>query len=135
MRGETSLQVLLADMRPVLREGTYAFCLLPAGHRAPAESFATVIEDEGTTAIVPLDLARQLRLEPLYVASCVTLTVHSALEAVGLLAAVTAELAGAGISCNVVSAVHHDHLFVPAGRGGETIEILSRLAATSIQST
>ena len=127
------MRILLANMRPVLREGTFAFCLLPDGRTAPAETFATVIEDEGTTAIVPLGVARQNGLEPLFVASCVTLTVHSDLEAVGFLSAITAELAGAGISCNVLSAVYHDHLFVPAGRGEETLEILSRLAAAGIE--
>ena len=39
----------------------------------------------------------------------ITLTVRSSLEAVGLLAAITARLADAGISVNAVSAFHHDH--------------------------
>jgi len=59
----------------------------------------------------------------------VTLTVHSALDAVGFLAAITARLAAAGISVNTVSAFFHDHLFVPAERAEETVEILCRMAA------
>ena len=44
----------------------------------------------------------------------ITLDVHSSLESVGFLAAVSARLAAAGIPCNAVSAFHHDHLFVPS---------------------
>jgi hypothetical protein len=61
----------------------------------------------------------------------VTLTVHSALDAVGFLAAITTRLAAAGISVNAVSAFFHDHLFVPVGRAEETVEILCRMAAAA----
>jgi len=46
----------------------------------------------------------------------ITLMVHSALDSVGLTAAVTRQLADEGISCNVVAGYFHDHLFVPADR-------------------
>ncbi|XXE67240.1 ACT domain-containing protein [Pseudomonas sp. R1-6] len=41
--------------------------------------------------------------------SIVTLTVHSALDAVGLTAAFATALGNAGISCNVIAAYYHDH--------------------------
>ena len=47
----------------------------------------------------------------------ITLEVHSALDAVGFLAAVTARLAAEGIGVNPVAGFHHDHLFVPADKG------------------
>jgi hypothetical protein len=50
-----------------------------------------------------------------------TLTVHSSLEAVGFLAAITARLAEAGISVNAISAFCHDHLFVPEDRADEAL--------------
>jgi hypothetical protein len=59
----------------------------------------------------------------------ITLTVHSSLEAVGFLAAVTVPLAEAGISVNAVSAFHHDHLFVPVERAEDAQLLLQRLAA------
>ena len=54
----------------------------------------------------------------------ITLSVHSSLEAVGFLAAITARLANAGISVNAVSAFHHDHLFVPEHRASEALRLL-----------
>jgi hypothetical protein len=59
----------------------------------------------------------------------ITLTVHSALEAVGFLAAITVRLAEAGTSVNAVSAFHHDHLFVPVDRAHEAMGVLREMSA------
>ena len=56
----------------------------------------------------------------------ITLNVHSALDAVGFLAAVVSLLASAGISVNAVSAYHHDHLFVPVARADEAMRLLRK---------
>ena len=53
---------------------------------------------------------------------------HSALDAVGLTAAVSTALADAGISCNVLAGFHHDHLVVPADRATDALALLSALA-------
>ena len=53
---------------------------------------------------------------------------HSALDAVGLTAAVSTALADADLSCNVIASYHHDHLLVPADRGAEAIAVLSDLS-------
>ena len=45
----------------------------------------------------------------------------SDLEGVGLTAAVSTTLADANISCNVIAATHHDHIFVPEDRCEEAI--------------
>jgi hypothetical protein len=58
----------------------------------------------------------------------ITLEIHSSLEAVGFLAAITARLAEAGMGVNPVSAFHHDHLFVPAERAAEALRILEAVA-------
>ena len=58
----------------------------------------------------------------------ITLQVRSALDGVGLTAAVSGALARAGIACNVIAAVHHDHLFVPEGRVDEALQILRALS-------
>jgi hypothetical protein len=59
--------------------------------------------------------------------------VHSELEAVGFLAAVTNALAAGGISGNVFSAVNHDHLFVPYEQGERAVEILRALQLSPLR--
>ena len=49
------------------------------------------------------------------------------LNDVGFTAAFARALADAGISCNVVAAVHHDRLFVPVDRGTAAVDVLRRL--------
>jgi hypothetical protein len=70
-------------------------------------------------------------LEYHFTAAWITLRVHSALDAVGLTAAVSLALTDAGISCNVVAGFHHDHLFVPHTRAADAVRVLEALAAES----
>lgn len=81
-------------------------------------------EPEGISLIVPSpsDAADALRL--------ITLGVESALDGVGLTAAVSSALASAGIPCNVVAAMHHDHLFVPVATAERALDTLRNLART-----
>ena len=58
----------------------------------------------------------------------ITLTVHSSLEAIGLLASVATSLATAGIPCNAVAAYHHDHLFVPNELADQALSVLRGIA-------
>lgn len=88
-------------------------------------------EREGTTLIVSEDKARAAGLDAVFRCRMVTLNIHSSLEAVGFLAAITTQLAAAGIGVNPVSAFYHDHLFVPADRADEAMDMLRKLAAES----
>ena len=126
MPGERNLDVLLAGMRPELHPGTYVFCVSP---EPVASALATFREAEGLTVVLERAEAGRLGLTPLFEAEWITLTIHSALDAVGFLAVVATRLAEAGISCNVVSAAFHDHLFVPAGRGADALAVLRKGAA------
>ena len=121
------LTALLRCLRPTLRPGVYVFCTAPAD-RTDIPALMTFHEVEGRTLIIEEAVAAAHRLVARYRAAWVELGVPSDLDAVGLLAAVTGALAAAGISCNVVSAVHHDHLFVPAERGAEAVAVLERLS-------
>jgi len=58
----------------------------------------------------------------------VTLNVHSDLNVVGFLEAITNHLANEGISVNVVSAYFHDHLFVNSDKVEKVMEILNSLS-------
>lgn len=120
------LASLLASLEPALDPRPYVFTTGPS---APAcATVVTVAEPEGLTAVVAREDAERLGLACDYIAARVTLTVHSALEAVGLTAAVAGALAEAGISCNVVAGFFHDHLFVPWDRRDETVAVLRALA-------
>jgi hypothetical protein len=89
------------------------------------------IEREGTTLILGESQAKAAGLAGTFRCRMVTLDIHSSLEAVGFLAAITAKLAAAGMGVNPVSAFYHDHLFVPAERAEEAMAILRQLAAES----
>jgi hypothetical protein len=86
----------------------------------------TFREAEGVSAIVPAELADDA---PRF--ARIVLTVKSDLEGVGLTAAVATALAEAGIACNAVAALHHDHLFVLADRANEALAVLQALAASA----
>ena len=69
-------------------------------------------EQEGITLIVEQGQADQARIPYTDLWACITLNIHSALTAVGFIAAISSKLAAAGLSVNPVSAYYHDHLFV-----------------------
>ncbi len=129
MSGETDLAVLLATMEPALRPGEYVFVVPDDMHGVEPE--ATVREDEGLSAVIARERADALGLGYDYVAAWITLRVHSALEAVGLTAAVIRALADAGLSCNVIAGYHHDHLLVPTDRAEEALAVLRALSLGS----
>ena len=119
---------LIRELQPRLHEGTFAFCALSSGEAVPASAIGSFRESEGVTVIVPLDEARHAGLAPVFEAAWITLDVHSALEAVGLTAEVARVLTDAGIPCNIVAALHHDHLFVPADRAAAALRALRDLS-------
>ena len=133
MTGETDLRKLIASMAPELSPGIYIFATLPPGVAVPAQATEILrfVEAEGLTLVLLEDRALCLDLAGVSRSRRITLTVHSSLDAVGFLAAVLPPLARAGIPVNVVSAFHHDHLFVPVDRAEEAMAILSGLAETA----
>lgn len=131
MAATSDLTRLLAEMSPQLRSGAYVFVHATAQVAARTSPVMTFVEDEGTTLILTARQAEELGLVPDFVAAWITLTVHSALDAVGLTAAVSGALAEAGVSCNVVAAVFHDHLFVPHGDAGRAMAVLADLSSGS----
>lgn len=88
---------------------------------------ASMRETEGLSLIVPEAVARRAGWTPHFLAAWITLSVQSALDAVGLTAAVAAALAQDGIACNVVAGVFHDHLFVPLDRADAALAALRAL--------
>ncbi|MGC4024364.1 MAG: ACT domain-containing protein [Mesorhizobium sp.] len=125
--GETNLSKLLGGMTPVLHEGVYGFATLAS---VPERLNPLMIfrEHEGITIIAQAGDFEATAVEYGFRCRMITLNVHSSLEAVGFLAAITARLAEAGMGVNPVSAFYHDHLFVPEERAEEAFALLQSLA-------
>ncbi len=126
MSGETNLSTLLKTMQPVLRDGVYVFHSSEISFEDAASLRSVLIfrEEEGTALILRKEIAETAGLSYTYPSRMITLNVHSSLEAVGFLAAITERLAKGGISVNPVSAHFHDHLFVPEDKAAQTMAIL-----------
>lgn len=108
------LNTLLASMSPELQPGVYVYASVPFSHELEGiVPLATFREREGLTIIAEEAEAARAGISPLFRAAWITLTVHSDLQAVGLTAAFATALGKANISCNVVAAAYHDHIFVP----------------------
>ncbi|MFT6141739.1 MAG: hypothetical protein ACJAYB_003378 [Psychromonas sp.] len=132
MAGETNLIKLLASMKPVLLDQEYVFCTIEGaqyGDYAEISPLASYLESEGLTLLVSRDNAQQANLTYESVFKCITLTVHSSLEAVGLTAAVSSKLTEKGISANVIAAYYHDHFFVQAEKADMAIAALNEFGS------
>ncbi len=117
-------------MQPELNEGAYVFSSVPADRDVSRLApLATFREREGMTLIIDEPTALREELPVLFRAAWITLTVHSDLQAVGLTAAVAEVLTKASISCNVVAAAFHDHIFVPVERAADALTQLAGLQA------
>jgi hypothetical protein len=125
--GQSDLETLLHSMRPVLIEQPFVFVSIPkeALARLAFLPLGTFCESEGVTVIATGEQARKEGWPAENVWACITLTVHSSLQAVGFLAAVTSALARGGISVNPVSGYYHDHLFVPWDRRTQAMDVLA----------
>lgn len=80
-------------------------------------------------AILRKEDAERLGIDAIYESRMISLMVHSSLDAVGFLAAITAKLAAGGVSVNPVSAYYHDHLFVPVDKAELTMALLREFSA------
>lgn len=125
-----SLTVLLASLTATLHPKTFVFATVPCS-QAPLYSLQVQMsfcETEGTTLILEKTSAELLSLDFVYPCKMITLNVHSSLEAVGFMAAITARLQAKCIAVNPVSGFFHDHLFVAEGKEMEALEELELLA-------
>jgi uncharacterized protein len=129
MSGETDLAKILKSVKPKLHGGNFVFCTTQDLTRIKESDVICIFkEEEGFTVITNQGLADELNLEYSFVAAWITLTVHSSLEAVGLTSAFSTALAREGISCNVVAAFYHDHIFVKKKDSEKAIDILNKLS-------
>ena len=129
MSGETDLGKLLQSMQPVLHTGIYVFATVDSAFDstglAPRMTFE---ESEGKTLIFLQETAVLHNIDHEFPSRLITLNIHSSLEAVGFIAAITTKLASIGMGVNPVAAFHHDHLFVPADRANDAMRTLEELS-------
>ncbi|MBC3764591.1 ACT domain-containing protein [Neptunicella marina] len=131
MAGETDLEHILASLSPVLSEQEFVFCTFVHGQIGDflgMEPMAHFVEPEGITLIVKRETAERFAVDFEGVFKCITLKVHSSLEAVGLTAAISQHLAAHHISANVVAAYYHDHVFVPVKLAYKAMHVLTELS-------
>jgi len=134
LRGEQDLRLLLAGMRPELDPARYAYCRMRPGLETDRQTARGIFhEQEGVTLILGYDEALRAGLAPDFVCRRIELTVHSDLNAVGFLARIARELAAAGIPCNTVSAIWHDHLYVPEALADRAMAVLRAAEADAGQ--
>jgi len=129
LSGESNLEILLESISPELLEGEYVFCTLKNaryGDFSETRPVASFAEAEGLTLVVLKEVAQRYELRFEAVFRCITLGIHSSLEAVGLTAAVSGDLAAHGIAANIMAGYFHDHVFVPVEFADRAIGILSK---------
>ena len=126
MSGEKDLQQLLKSMKPQHNSGEYVFCKVETLERITLSEIEMLFKErEAMTLILKKEIADRLELDYSVVMSWITLTVHSSLEAVGLTAAFSKALSEEEISCNVVAAFYHDHIFVNKKDTAKAMQILN----------
>jgi len=129
MSGENNLDLLLKNASPELNAGKYVFCTLAAPSADLKEAAVVLVkEKESVTLVITQELADQQGITYDYVASWITLKIHSSLAAVGLTAAFSRALADQGISCNVIAGFYHDHIFVAFEDTTAALAVLSSLS-------
>ncbi|QTO37756.1 ACT domain-containing protein [Tessaracoccus sp. MC1865] len=136
MAGLTDLGAMLRELSPSVRDGRFVYVLRADDtlddydwEALEVEAQAVIVEEEGRTLVLEEEVALDYDKQFDGVFGWITLEVHSSLQAVGLTAAVSTALAGAGISCNMLAGLHHDHLLVPIDSVSNALEILERLSS------
>jgi hypothetical protein len=123
----SELVSLLRASAAELNEGVYVYSIVPVStDLSRVNTVAIFNEIEGVTVIVSESEAERAKLPILFRVAWITLN-QPLSPNIALLSQALKEL---GLSCNVVAAVYHNHLFVPVDVASEAVARL-RSAETS----
>lgn len=129
MAGERDLATILGSLQVRRRADPVAVISVDEPVELGDGVLALIAEEEGTTAVVTVREAERRNWPVDFTAAWLTIDVHTALEGVGLTAALSTALAAAGIPCNVLAGWFHDHLLVPLEQADEATAVILALAA------
>jgi hypothetical protein len=127
LAGEIDLKKLLENLSPALDSREYVFCTFKDriyGDYAELKPIASFLEPEGLTLVIPKHRADKRGISYDGAFSCISLNVHSSLEAVGLTASVSRLLAEHDISANMIAGYFHDHIFVNSNNAQRALVLL-----------
>ena len=131
MSGETHLQTLIATMQPIMSAEQYVVCSFAKasyGDYCELSPLASLQEEEGLTLVVRKQEADSAHLTYNQIFRCITLNVHSSLQAVGFTAAIATELTKHQISANMMAGMFHDHLLIQQEKAEHALLVLQRLS-------
>ena len=122
---------MIAGMDPVAMPGVWHFASVDekTATRLLPEAHAMMREPEGISLLLAEDTAAREGLQSDLPMAQILLQVTSALDGIGLTAAVSEALTRAQIPCNVIAGALHDHIFVPTRDAPRALEILKQTAA------
>ena len=126
--GENNLRKLVKSLNPKLNDGEYVFTTVNDIESLDIkEVICTFREEEGITLVLKKIKADQLGLKYYFIASWITLKIHSSLNAVGLTSIFQLNLPKIK-SCNIIAGYYHDHVFVPIKDSLRALNILRNLS-------
>ena len=132
MTAITDIETLIRDADPRIVDGHFVFASFPGaryGDLASLKPLAVIRETEGLTMVLDQQAAHNAGIDTGPAFRLISLNVHSALDAVGLTAAVSACLARHGIPANMLAGFYHDHVLVPSEQAEQALQALRGMSS------
>ena len=116
------------SLKPYLNPGEYVFVLTDNIYGINEEDILCSFKEDGKySLILKKEFANKYGMSYNFVAAWISLDLYSSLDSVGLTSMFSKALSDNNISCNVVAAFNHDHIFVNYKDKELAFEILNKL--------